>query len=117
MIRIHQRKYNSPGTRIASTLSGSPLVTILATRACQRRSSYTVPGFRAVSSQAAVTRLASLKRAPISADSLGENLVFGKSANDKKVPDRVDSDPYIEVPDKSRCGEMADATDLKSVGL
>ena len=37
-------------------------------------------------SQAAVTRLASLKRGPINADSLGENLVFRKSADVKKVP-------------------------------
>ena len=36
-------------------------------------------------SQAAVTRLASLKRGPINADSLGENLVFRKSADVKKV--------------------------------
>jgi hypothetical protein len=57
----------------------------LAAKACQRRSSYTVPGFRAVISQAAVTRLASLKRGPINADSLGENLVFRKSADVKKV--------------------------------
>ena len=58
-----------------------------------------------MSSQAAVTRLASLKRAPISADSLGENLVFGKSANDKKVPDRVDSDPYIEIEMSTKAAE------------
>jgi len=38
-----------------------------------------------VISQAAVTRLASLKRGPINADSLGENLVFRKSADVKKV--------------------------------
>jgi hypothetical protein len=85
----------------ASILSDSPLVTIWAAKAGQRRSSYTVPGSGAVISQAAVTRLASLKRAPISADSLGENLVFGKSANDKKVPDGVDSDPYIEMSTKA----------------
>jgi hypothetical protein len=57
----------------------------LAAKACQRRSSYTVPGSRAVISQAAVTRLASLKRGPINADSLGENLGFRKSADVKKV--------------------------------
>jgi hypothetical protein len=38
-----------------------------------------------VISQAAVTRLASLKRGPINADSLGENLVFRKSADAKKL--------------------------------
>jgi hypothetical protein len=38
-----------------------------------------------VISQAAVTRLASLKRGPINADSLGKNRVFRKSADVKKV--------------------------------
>ena len=37
----------------------------------------------AVISQAAVTSLVSLKRGPINADSLGENLVFRKSADVK----------------------------------
>jgi len=103
---VRRRQFKFINANIAarghvSILSDSPLVTIWAAKAGQRRSSYTVPGFRAVSSQAAVTRLASLKRAPISAVSLGENLVFGKSANDKKVPDRVDSDPYIEMSTKA----------------
>ena len=50
-IRIHQRKYSTRGH--ASILSDSPLVTIWAAKAGQRRSSYTVPGSGAVISQAA----------------------------------------------------------------
>jgi hypothetical protein len=38
-----------------------------------------------VISQAAVTRLALLKRGPINADSLGENFVFRKSTDVKKA--------------------------------
>jgi len=66
---VRRRQFKFINANIAarghvSILSDSPLVTIWAAKAGQRRSSYTVPGFRAVSSQAAVTRLASLKRAP-----------------------------------------------------
>jgi hypothetical protein len=41
-IRIHQRKYSSPGDTHLF-LSNSPLITIWAAKAGQRRSSYTVP--------------------------------------------------------------------------